>query len=95
MTESSRDLQDELTAALVADVGVSEQMAQPFVDSVMRCLRGRKIYVPQAQRVYPTAQIRAELAAGRSVRAVARHFGLSRRQLHRLFPHGLPAAKNG
>ncbi len=83
-------LRGDLTMAMVRDIGVSERMAKPFVDSVIDCLRGQRIYVPKPRRDYPELLIRAALEGGTSVKRVMREFDISRQRLHRLFPGGLP-----
>ncbi|GAB3305690.1 hypothetical protein [Luteimonas notoginsengisoli] len=87
---SEAELRARITDALVRDVGVSERMAQPFVDSILRCLAGERVYVARGARDYPVLQIRAALERGHSAKEVCDLFSLSRRQLHRIFPGGLP-----
>lgn len=87
---SESQLRAKITDALIRDVGVSERMAQPFVDSIMRCFSGERLYFPAAPREYPVLQIRAALENGESVKRVMQAFDISRAQLHRLFPGGLP-----
>lgn len=86
-------LRAKIAEALMRDVGVSERMAQPFVDSIMRCFAGEKPYFPAANRDYPLLQIRAALERGVSVKRVMRDFDVSRSMLHKLFPGGLPGRK--
>ncbi len=88
-------LREKITEALMRDVGVSERMAQPFVDSIMRCFAGEKPYFPAANRDYPMLQIRAALEQGASVKRVMREFDVSRSTLHKLFPGGLPGREIG
>lgn len=89
-----RDTEAELRAnmleALIRDIGVSERMAQPFVDSILRCFAGQRPYFPARPRQYPVLQIRAALENGESVKRVMQSFDVSRSQLHKLFPGGLP-----
>lgn len=88
-------LRAKITDALIRDVGVSERMAQPFVDSIMACFAGEQPYFPAHQRHYPVLQIRAALEGGESVKRVMHAFDVSRTTLHKLFPGGLPKPVNG
>lgn len=83
-------LREKITEALMRDVGVSERMAQPFVDSILRCFAGERAYFPAEARDYPVALIRESLERGESVKRVMREFDVSRTTLHKLFPGGLP-----
>lgn len=83
-------LRDKITEALMRDVGVSERMAQPFVDSILRCFAGEQPYFPAPAREYPVALIREALERGESVKRVMRAFDVSRSKLHQIFPGGLP-----
>lgn len=87
---TAEQLRAKITDALIRDVGVSEQMAQPFVDSILRCFAGEQPYFPAAPREYPVLHIRAALESGAPVKRVMQEFDVSRAQLHRLFPGGLP-----
>jgi hypothetical protein len=84
------ELRARITEALVRDVGVSERMAQPFVESILGCFAGERQYFPAHERSYPTLQIKAALEAGTPVKRVMREYDVSRATLHRLFPGGLP-----
>ncbi|TAA27656.1 hypothetical protein EA661_12945 [Pseudoxanthomonas winnipegensis] len=88
------ELREQMTEALLRDVGISERMSAPIVDAVMRCFAGQQPYFPSGERSYPLLQIRAALQAGRTVKQVCDEFRISRRQLHRLFPGGLPASES-
>lgn len=88
--ETEEQLRARITDALVRDIGVSDRMAQPFVDSVMRCFAGERPYFPSHERVYPLMNIRAALENGASLKQVMGEYKLSRAKLHRLFPGGLP-----
>jgi len=85
-------LRERIMAAMLADVGISERMAQPLVDSVMDCLAGEQLYFPARKRTrqYPMDAIREALLRGTPVKKVLREFELSRSKLHALFPGGLP-----
>jgi hypothetical protein len=83
-------LRDKITDALMRDVGISEHLAQPFVDSIMRCFAGEQPYFPSSSRDYPTLHIRAALERGTPVKVVMREYKVSRSMLHKLFPGGLP-----
>ncbi|HZF97959.1 MAG TPA: hypothetical protein VEY92_06900, partial [Pseudoxanthomonas sp.] len=84
------ELRARITEALVRDVGVSERMAEPFVESILGCFAGERQYFPASERAYPVMQIRAALERGALPKAVCREFSISRSLLHRLFPGGLP-----
>lgn len=92
------DLKREITSAIVLKTGTREQIAMVYADAVMECLQDRKaangnVYVGAPPRQYDVLQIRAAIEAGASRRQVCREFGIARRTLHRLFPGGLPTAK--
>lgn len=82
-----------MTEALLRDVGISERMSAPIIDSVMRCFAGQQPYFPAGERGYPVLQIRAALEAGSAIKRVCAEFEISRRNLYRLFPEGLPASR--
>lgn len=92
--ESVEQLRERILRAMQADIGISEQMAQPFVESIMRCFAGERPYFPAAARAYPVEEIRAQLRAGVPVKKVASTFMISRSKLHDLFPGGLPAPRD-
>lgn len=97
---SSRDidkteaLRSEIVRGIVDQLGVSEAIAMPFANSVLAHLQrqyaGERLYIPQPPRQYDLLQIEAHLKAGHSPHAVARAHQTTVRQLHRLFPGGLP-----
>lgn len=87
------ELRDQITDALVRDVGVSPTMAAPFVESIMQCMAGQRVYFPAPARELPEQEIRRAFENGRTLREVLHDFGVSRRQIYRLFPGGIPAAK--
>ena len=93
--ETEEELRARITDALVRDIGVSDRMAQPFVDSVMRCFAGERPYFPSRERVYPLLNIRAALENGAPLNQVMRDFRVSRSKLHKLFPGGLPKGQKG
>ena len=90
--EAAEELRERLMAAMLADIGISEKMAQPFVESVMDCFAGEQLYFParSRMRVYPIEEMREALLAGTPVKKVLRTFEVSRSKLHSLFPGGLP-----
>lgn len=92
---NAEELREQMTEALLRDVGISQRMSAPIVDAVMRCFAGQQPYFPSQERHYPVLQIQAALQAGRSVKQVCAEFDISRRQLYRLFPRGVPAAVAG
>ena len=87
---SESRLRRQLTDAFVRDVGVNDRIAQMFVESVVSCLRGQRVYVPKYRRSWPILLIRSALERGTPVKRVMREFEISRQHLHRLFPGGLP-----
>lgn len=89
-SESTDQLRERILAAMRADIGISERMALPFVDSVMQCFAGERPYFPSVPKVYPVDLIKAALAKGIPVKHVMRQFDVSRSKLHELFPGGLP-----
>ena len=89
-TESAEELRERILAAMRADIGISERMALPFVESVMQCFAGEQPFFPAVVRTYPLAEIRRSLEAGIPVKQVMRDFDVSRSKLHELFPGGLP-----
>ncbi|OUL25874.1 hypothetical protein BV378_14150 [Nostoc sp. RF31YmG] len=91
--ETAEQLRARILSAMQSDIGISEHMAQPFVDSIMRCFAGEQPYFPAAERAYPVLQIAAALERGATVRQVLRDFELSRAKLYSLFPGGLPKAR--
>lgn len=93
-SECAEQLRERLMAAMLSDIGVTERMAEPFVDSVMDCFAGEQLYFPARARAreYPVEEMRKELVSGVSVKHVLRKYELSRSKLHALFPGGLPKA---
>lgn len=89
-TESSEQLRERILSAMRADIGISEAMAGPFVESVMRCFAGERPYFPAALRDYDVVRIRSALERGIPVKQVMSDFDVSRAKLHDLFPGGLP-----
>ncbi|GEM_PF-2388509 len=75
--DTRAQLREKITEALVRDVGVSERMAQPFVESILGCFAGEQPYFPAANRELPEAEIRAALNSGRSVRSVMKHYRIT------------------
>lgn len=90
--ETAEQLRDRILASMREDIGISEHMARPFVESVMRCFAGEQPYFPATAREYPVGAIRAALERGAAVKSVMREFEVSRSTLHKLFPGGLPKA---
>ncbi len=90
---SADELRATLTEALLRDVGISERMSAPIIDSVMRCCAGQQVYFPAMERTYPVGRIAASLQAGRTPKQVCDEFDMSRRQLNRLFPGGVPGPR--
>lgn len=88
--DTRAQLREKITEALVRDVGVSERMAQPFVESILRCFAGEQPYFPAANREPPVSEIRVALENGESRRSVMRRYRISRVTLHKMFPEGVP-----
>ncbi|MDZ5815087.1 hypothetical protein U4I65_08580 [Stenotrophomonas maltophilia] len=84
------EIRAQITDALIRDVGVSERMAQPFVDSIMACFAGQRPYFPIVRGEDQAEKIRVALERGDAVKRVMADYQVSRRQLYRLFPGGLP-----
>jgi len=87
--ETSEQLRERILQAMKAQIGISERMALPFVDVVLDCFAGERLYFPAKARSYPLGELQKRLERGDSVDAICKDHGLSRRQLHRLFPGGL------
>lgn len=92
--ETEEQLRARILSKMREDIGISEAMAQPFVESVMRCFAGEQPYFPAAQRSYPVALIKSALERGGSVKKIMAEFEVSRSKLHELFPGGLPRPAN-
>jgi len=93
--EAEDQLRERILIKMREDIGISEAMAQPFVESVMRCFAGERLYFPALSRAYPIEEIRTQLERGTPASAVCLRFDLSRRQLNRLFPGGIPRVRSG
>lgn len=91
--DPAEELRERILAAMRADIGISERMALPFVESVMRCFAGERTYFPAERRQYPVDVMREALQAGSTPQQICRKYGVSRRQLNRLFAGGLPKKK--
>jgi len=88
--ETEEQLRARILGKMREDIGISEAMARPFVESVMRCFSGERPYFPATVREYPIPLIKASLERGASVKKVMQEFEISRAKLHELFPGGLP-----
>lgn len=86
--ESNDQLRQRILAAMQKDIGITEKMARPFIDSVMQCFAGERTYFPALTRSYPMNAIQLALERGESRAEVCRKFDISRAQLYRLFPGG-------
>lgn len=91
-------LEAELTRAIVEKTGLKEviacQCAQAVVSALQKTHAGGKLYIPEQARNYPVHEIKAALEEqGVSQSRVQMRFGISRSQLHKLFPGGLPKFK--
>lgn len=88
--ETEEQLRARILGKMREDIGISEAMARPFVESVMQCFAGERLYFPARQRDYQVDSIRLAIQAGTRLEDVCRKYDVSRRQLYRLFPGGLP-----
>jgi hypothetical protein len=97
-TDRTEALRRELVAAIVVETGMREVLALPLANSLLAYLQreygGDRLYIPSPPRQYDVLQIDVALREGASPQAVARKFGTTVRQLHRMFPGGLPKAAN-
>lgn len=93
-TDRTEALRRDFIAALVEQTGMREVLAMPYADCLLAYLQreygGDRIYIPAASRQYDLLQIDFALRQGQSPQAVARAHDTTVRQLHRLFPGGLP-----
>lgn len=93
-TDRTEDLRRELVAGIVDQTGMREVLAVPIANSLLAYLQkhrgGERLYIPQPVRQFDMLQIEAALRAGEAPTAVARAHDTTVRQLHRLFPGGLP-----
>ena len=91
-------LRRDLTSAIVLQTGAQEQMAMVFANAVMAHLQqeyaGSYLYIPAPSRQYDLQQLTSALRAGETPQQVARRYNTTVRQLHRLFPGGLPKASD-
>ena len=88
--QTDAELRARILESFTRDIGISELMARPFVDAVMRCFAGEQPYFPALPRQYPVLHIKAALERGAPVKRVLQEFEVSRSMLHKLFPGGLP-----
>jgi hypothetical protein len=97
-TDRTEALRRELVAGIVQQTGMREVLAVPIATSLLAYLQaqygGERLYIPQPCRQFDMLQIEAALRAGEAPHAVARTHGTTVRQLHRMFPGGLPKASN-
>lgn len=92
-SESAEQLRDRILVAMQKDIGISETMALPFVDSVMRCFAGERAYFPAIERSYSVSEIAQALSRGVPIAKVARDAGISRRQVYRILQASGAAAR--
>ncbi len=80
--------------ALVEETAIGEVIALPIASGLMRYFQrhypGSQLYIPKPVREYDLAHIESDLRASKPPGLVARSHGTTLRQLHRLFPGGLP-----
>lgn len=95
--DKTEALRAELVRGIVDDLGVPEVLAMPYANSMLSYLQreygSQKLYIPASPRQYDVLQIAAALESGVSVSRVCRDFNLSRTTLYKLFPGGLPVAR--
>ncbi len=87
-------LRSEIVRGIVDQLGVPESLAMPYANSVVAYLQseyaGQRVYIPAPPRQYDALQIAAALESGVSINRVCREHSISRSQLYKLFPGGLP-----
>lgn len=87
-------LRSEFVRGIVDQLGVPESLAIPYADGLLAYLQleyaGERLYIPQPARQYDVEQIGEQLRRGDNPRTVARLHMTTVRQLHRMFPGGLP-----
>ncbi|CAD1788776.1 hypothetical protein XSP_001057 [Xanthomonas euroxanthea] len=84
------ELRRRMLEAMRRETGINEKTAVPFVDVIMACFAGERLYFPAEHRRYPVEKIAAAIHDGASVKEVVCRFQLSRTKLYELFPGGLP-----
>jgi Mor family transcriptional regulator len=93
-TDRAEALRRELVGAIVSQTGLGEIAALPLADALLAHLQreygGERLYIPATSRQYDMLQLKAALERGDSVSQVCKAFAISRRQLYRLFPNGVP-----
>jgi hypothetical protein len=93
-TDRTEALRRELIAGIVEQTGMREVLALPIASSLLAYLQaqygGERLYIPQPARQFDLLQIEAALRGGTTPGTVARAHGTTVRQLHRIFPGGLP-----
>lgn len=92
--DKTEALRSELVRGLVDQLGIPESLAMPYANGLLTYLQrnyaGERLYIPQPPRQYDALQIAAQLRSGDDPRVVARRHLTTVRQLHRIFPGGLP-----
>lgn len=95
-SDRAEALRRELVGAIVAQTGLGELAALPLADALLAHLQreygGERLYIPAPPRQYDVLQVKAALERGDTVGQVCKAYSISRRQLYRLFPAGIPAA---
>jgi len=93
--EIAEQLRERILRAMQSEIGISERMALPFVNAVLDCFAGERLYFPAKARAYPLGDLQKRLEKGDPVDSICKDHGLSKRQLQRLFPGGLPRSAGG
>ena len=92
--DRTEKLRGDLVGAIMRGTGVREQLALPMANAVLAWLQqefpGERMYVPQPERRFDLLAMDAELRRGDPPQSVAKRHETTVRQLHRLFPGGLP-----
>ncbi|WP_153066846.1 hypothetical protein [Xanthomonas arboricola] len=79
-------LRAKIKDTIKKDLGVGDQLANPFADSIMQCFSGERLYFPAIKINYPVDEIEKALQSGLSVASVTQRYELSRATLYKLFP---------
>lgn len=92
-SDAASQLRNRIVSAMQEDTGVSQKMAEPLADSIMRCLAGEQPYFPTIPRSYPVKDIAKSLEGGTPVSRITSQYGISRSKLYELFPGGASGKK--
>jgi len=87
-SKTAAELRERILNAMQEDIGISQKMAEPFVEAVMRCFAGEQPYFPARKRTVSVERLHRALASGARPKDVAKEAGVSLRHLYRLVPGG-------